>query len=87
MPVWVGLKYCGGCAPRFDRVAFFERLRQFVSGHVRFVPYDDPRAGHVLIITGCQSTCVDQTPFDGKTILLVSDEDDFETLVEMLNRL
>lgn len=87
MAVPVGLKYCGGCAPRFDRVAFVERLRDLVSDHVRFVPYDDPGVDHVVIITGCQSACVDQAPFDGKRIYLVSDEEDLLPLSETLKQL
>ena len=86
MMVKVGLKYCGGCQPTYDRVEFFKRLSKSVSGHVRFVPHDDPEAGHVLIITGCQSACVDLTPFEGKSIFLVSKEEDFETILEALHQ-
>jgi hypothetical protein len=82
--VTVGLKYCGGCTPRFDRVAFVQRLQTHFSGRVRFVPYNDERAGHILVVTGCQSACVDLAPFEGKIIHLVSSEDDFDALIQTL---
>lgn len=82
--VYVGLKYCGGCTPRFDRVAFVRHLQKYVSGRVRFVPYDDERAGHILVIAGCESACVDFEVFKGKEIHLASAEKDFDVLVQTL---
>ena len=82
--VFVGLKYCGGCTPRYDRVEFVHRLQEKISGHVRLVHYDDSRAGHILVVTGCESACVDTEPFRDKTVHLVFREEDLGRIAEEL---
>lgn len=53
----VGVRYCGGCNSRYDRVALVKRLSSFFSG-VEFVnalsgvPYSA-----VLVVCGCPSRC------------------------------
>jgi hypothetical protein len=77
----LGLKYCGGCNPSFDRVALVRTLAARLIGLVRLVPFDDPSAGHVLIVAGCRSACVDLAPFDGRWVHLLCDAADLERLI------
>ncbi len=53
----VGVKYCGGCNPRYDRVALVEELAAAVPA-ARFVP---ARAGEpcgaLLVVCGCAAAC------------------------------
>lgn len=55
----VGVRYCGGCNPRYDRVALVGRLKGFFPDE-EFVP---ARAGEpypaVLVVCGCPSRCAD----------------------------
>ncbi|SHL17510.1 hypothetical protein SAMN02745216_04754 [Desulfatibacillum alkenivorans DSM 16219] len=82
--VFVGLKYCGGCTPRYDRVEFVSRLKEKIAKHVRLVSYDDPRAEHVLVVVGCESACAETEPFKDKTVHLASQEEDLERMAETL---
>ena len=55
--VQVGVRYCGGCNPRYDRVALVKRLESFFP-EAEFVPADDgaiyPAA---LVVHGCPARC------------------------------
>ena len=56
--VKVGLRYCGGCNPRYDRVALVKQLQQSLPG-IRFelADADAPHAA-ALLVCGCSAQCV-----------------------------
>lgn len=71
----VGVKYCGGCNPRYDRVAFVERFRRrhpeaTVEPAVTGVVYDC-----LLVVCGCSAQCADLTGFTGQVIHYIYQED------------
>ena len=51
----VGLRYCGGCNPRYDRVAAVERLRAQLPA-VELRPAA-PGQEIVLVVCGCPARC------------------------------
>jgi hypothetical protein len=53
----VGLKYCGGCRSRYDRVALVEDLRGRLAEKIEFVPVDSADAEEILIVCGCPAAC------------------------------
>lgn len=64
----VGVRYCGGCNPRYDRVAAVRRLRE------QF-PYLDfcaaaPGQPLVLVICGCSARCAETADLDGTLVWL-----------------
>ena len=54
----IGVKFCGGCNPRYDRGKAFETIKQRLQGEAEFViaeegaPYD-----YLLVIGGCTNCC------------------------------
>ena len=56
--VKVGLRYCGGCNPRYDRVALVKELQRSLPG-IRFelADADAPHAA-ALLVCGCSAQCV-----------------------------
>lgn len=55
----VGIRYCGGCNPRYDRVSLVKRLMSFFPD-VQFVPAQKATAyPAVLVVHGCPSRCAD----------------------------
>jgi 3-hydroxyacyl-[acyl-carrier-protein] dehydratase len=53
----VFLRYCGGCNPRYDRVAAVEHLKKCFPQLV-FCPYDpDEKGCAALIVCGCTARC------------------------------
>ena len=53
----IGLKYCGGCDPGFDRVEFFRRLQATAGECIEWHAVDDQGCDAVLLIAGCARAC------------------------------
>lgn len=57
----VALRYCGGCNPRYDRVAAVEKLKRRFPELV-FRPYTPGEEyGAVLLVCGCTAQCAGQS--------------------------
>jgi len=53
----IGVRYCGGCNPRYDRVALVKRLESLLSD-VTFVPARPGTPYHAVVVAcGCPSRC------------------------------
>ena len=76
----VGIKYCGGCNPYYDRVALVKRIERRLKGKVAFVSAADDDLDLVLAVEGCNTACADLSSFDAKKIRIITqieDADDF----------
>lgn len=59
----IGIKFCGGCNPNYDRVAALERIQSRLSSEVEFVRFDCKNIDFILFIKGCDTECVDLNRF------------------------
>ncbi len=66
----VGLRYCGGCNPRYDRVAAVERLRAQLPD-LKLCPAA-PGQEAVLVVCGCPARCADVSGLNGRLVWLCS---------------
>lgn len=55
----IGIKYCGGCSPAFDRIAAAEMIKYKMKSEAEFVSYTDSDADLVLVIMGCSAACAE----------------------------
>ena len=82
-----GVKYCGGCNPRFNRTNFFNKVKK-ACPDVEF-QYVKPESvyDHLLVIQGCTSKCADlsQIVTHGHTWNIFA-EDQYEELIAKLKR-
>ena len=80
----VGLRYCGGCTPRFDRVAAVERL----AAACPRAALERAEPGKVydllLIVGGCSACCADQTGLAGRARVEIRQERDFDQALALL---
>lgn len=82
----IGIKYCGGCNPRYDRTALAARLKADLP-HAQIVGAGD-RQDYVVVLCGCSSACVAHAHVTGrlgKSVL--TDEKDYAPLLEKLRAL
>lgn len=56
----IALKYCGGCNPGFDRVQYFNRIRDAAGDSIEWVTLDDRGFEAVLVISGCETACPEE---------------------------
>ncbi len=78
----VGIKYCGGCNPDYDRVALFESIEKRLKGKVEFVPPESAEIDQVLVVEGCKTACADLSSFDGKNIFKIIQSEDAEYFIQ-----
>ena len=57
-PLKIGVRYCGGCNPRYDRVSFVKQLERTFP-EILFLPVQQGASyTAVLLVCGCLSQCV-----------------------------
>ncbi len=74
----IGLKYCGGCNPYYDREAEVKKLQLRCEG-VEFEAYRTERAyAKIFLICGCPRTCIrNKEIFKGKDCVVLKCPEDF----------
>lgn len=72
----IGVKYCGGCNPRYDRVACLERLKQGRPDDRIVTARPGVYYDVLLVLCGCLSRCADLTGLSGARIVTVSAPED-----------
>lgn len=60
----IGIKYCGGCNPGFDRVEAAAIIMNRYKDQAEFVIFDDPGAEIILVIMGCTAACAELNGLD-----------------------
>ncbi|MCY6959763.1 hypothetical protein [Clostridium brassicae] len=83
----VGVKYCGGCNPRYDRTSFIDKLKNEVKFDLDIQgASEDNFYDVVLILCGCTSACVNHDNLKGKygKIVVVS-QDNYNKVLDLLN--
>ncbi len=80
----IGLKYCGGCSPRYDRVDMVKRIKKELGETIEFVSPDEPGTSFILAVMGCKTACANLDPFEGKKIRIITNEKDTQALIKEL---
>jgi len=70
--VRVGLKYCGGCNPEYDRVALARHIEESLHGKVEFVKPENKGVELILAVEGCSTACADLSAFQGMEIRVIT---------------
>jgi hypothetical protein len=80
--VRVGLKYCGGCNPEYDRVALVRHIEESLQGRVAFVTPESEGVGLILAVEGCSTACADLSAFQGMDIRVITNIDGAERFIK-----
>jgi hypothetical protein len=73
----IGIKYCGGCNPKFNRSAFVAGLAVKYKEKVKIEPIkEDIIYDIVIILNGCSSVCVNisEMKHKGKILSVASEK-------------
>lgn len=61
----VGLKYCGGCNPSYDRVKYVRRIQKAAGTRIEWVHVEEAVGFDVVVIvTGCDRACVEGIEYE-----------------------
>lgn len=83
-----GVKFCGGCNPRFERGDVFRRFKKEIS-NVDFTYADEKEYYDILlVIGGCPSCCASYEQYDVKgEVYRIWDINQVEEIKEILSKL
>lgn len=82
----IGIKYCGGCNPTYERVEMVERVQSRLENRFLFLRHDQEEPDVLVLINGCPHSCATENlnhtniPF-----LSIAGESHFETLIDWLS--
>jgi len=82
----IGLKYCGGCNPNYDRGSMAEKIRRELNDLANFVTIIDDTVDRVLSIQGCDVSCADLRPFKDYNVQIINSIDDAEAFIEEIRK-
>lgn len=77
----IGVKYCGGCNPNYDRVALVKRIEERLRGKASLVWADSEGISLVLVVAGCSTACADVSPFEGMEVRVITCPEDAELFI------
>jgi hypothetical protein len=80
--VKIGVKYCGGCNPGYDRVAVVKQIEESLGGEVEFVSAESEGVALVLAVEGCTTACADLSAFQGLEIRKITNIEDAEKFMK-----
>lgn len=80
----IGLKYCGGCKPQYDRVQAMVFIRERLKGKIELVSHEERDTQGTLVVTGCEIACVDMTPFAGRPLWVATSLQEIEQFIEKM---
>ena len=80
----VGVKYCGGCNPEYDRVALVEKIKERLEGKVSFVLPESEGVDIILAVHGCKTACSDLSCFGGVKIRMIINIEEGEKFIREL---
>jgi|GEM_PF-151335 len=84
----IGIKYCGGCNPTYERVEMILRVKARFNDQFLFLRYNEPDIDTVILVSGCRRACAGQD-LNPKEIphWSVMEENDLENLIKWLTSL
>ncbi|MBR9980212.1 MAG: nuclear transport factor 2 family protein, partial [Desulfatitalea sp.] len=80
----IGLKYCGGCKPGYDRVAAAERIAAQLRPKAVLLPPDSPALDLILVMQGCPTACADLAAYHAPAIRSVTSPAEADRFIEDL---
>jgi hypothetical protein len=82
----IGVKYCGGCNPNYERVEMMGRVRSLVGERFLFLRYDQEDLDGMIHVNGCPRACAANHSNQREgPCYSISGKDDLDSLIEWLN--
>jgi hypothetical protein len=80
------VKYCGGCNPRYDRVALVEKLAASLKGKAELVYSESEGVDMVLAVQGCETACTDLSAFQDLEIRSITSVEEGDKFIKEFDK-
>jgi hypothetical protein len=82
----VGIKYCGGCNPEYDRIAIVDHIKKSLQDEIEIVRTESEDVDLILAVNGCSTACADLKPFEGLKIHTITNMEDSDKFIKAIRR-
>jgi hypothetical protein len=85
----IGIKYCGGCNPRYDRTDLVTRLKKHIGeGHSIETAKQGIIYDIVVVLCGCTSACASHQNLEVKyEKICITSESDYIKLLNIIDKI
>ena len=83
----IGIKFCGGCNPKYDRAAWLKKLQEKPGEKIEWVYGFYPEVSLYLVICGCETACADVSPLTGKKLIRTSGKNQEPEVLSLINEI
>ncbi len=81
----VGIRYCGGCNPFYERVEMIQRVQSLLENRFIFAVHDPQDSDIMVLVSGCPRACADKNSSNLEVpCQSIFGENDFESLIKWL---
>ena len=81
------MKYCGGCNPAYDRVAYVRRIQAAAGDRIEWVSPDEVGFTTIMLVCGCDKQCVKMAEYEERGCRIVRVRDSCRAPSEILSLL
>jgi len=84
----IGIKYCGGCNPSYERVEMIQRVQSLLEDRFIFSVDDLQDLDVMVLVSGCPRACANKNSNHPEVpSRLIVGESDFKSLIDWLEGL
>jgi hypothetical protein len=81
----IGVKYCGGCNPSYERVEMIQQVQSILKDRFIFSIHDQQDLDIMVLVNGCPRACADKNSnHPGVPSRSIVGESDFNGLIDWL---
>ncbi|MCJ7748527.1 MAG: hypothetical protein MUP27_12390 [Desulfobacterales bacterium] len=81
----VGIKYCGGCNPSYERVEMIQQVQSLLKYRFTFSIHDQQDLDIMLLVSGCPRACANKNSNHPEVpSRSIVGETDFKSLIDWL---
>jgi hypothetical protein len=84
----IGIKYCGGCNPTYERVEMVQQVQSLLKDRFIFSIDDQQDSDIMVFVCGCPRACANKnSKYPEDSSRLIIGENDFKSLIDWLEGL
>lgn len=80
----IGIKYCGGCNPNFDRTNIVNKIMGLFKEDNFEYAKENNSYDIIMVVNGCKRACADHSSLKGKGKIFINSEEDYLEAVDLI---
>jgi 4-hydroxybutyrate CoA-transferase len=85
--VKVGIKYCGGCNSRFERIAIAEKIKSDYKNFEFSYAKENQEYDFIIVINGCHIACAGLHGLNSKKGFIIIRDDDYKNIKARIDKI